>query len=142
MATVQFVCNSDRAKKPTRGTCKSAGHDLYSAVDIVVAPRSHALIPTDICIRLPAGTYGRIAARSGLAVRHAIDVGAGVIDEDYRGPVGVVLFNHGDVEFPVKVGDRIAQIIIQPVVNVTFEPVDTLDTTTRGSSGFGSTGKS
>ncbi|ACD03511.1 dUTPase [Musca domestica salivary gland hypertrophy virus] len=144
MATVEFVCTSRNAIPPKRCTAKSAGYDLHSAVAVVVAPRSHQHIATDICLRLPTGTYGRIAARSGLAFRHAIDVGAGIIDEDYRGPIGVILFNHSDVPFVVNIGDRIAQLIIQTYLSTaTFRQVDSLDDETeRGTAGFGSTGVS
>ena len=80
------------------------------------------------------------APRSGLAWKHSIDVGAGVIDADYRGPVGVILFNHSDTDFEVKVGDRIAQLIIEVIMIPDVAEVDDLDSTARGSGGFGSTG--
>ena len=78
-----------------------------------VAARGKAVIPTDLKVAVPRGTYGRVAPRSGLAAKNFIDVGAGVVDEDYRGPLGVVLFNHAEVPFQVKQGDRIAQVTIQ-----------------------------
>ena len=78
-----------------------------------VAARGKAVIPTDLKVAVPHGTYGRVAPRSGLAAKNFIDVGAGVVDEDYRGPLGVVLFNHAEVPFQVKQGDRIAQVTIQ-----------------------------
>nr|KAJ0205231.1 hypothetical protein LSAT_V11C500238990 [Lactuca sativa] len=78
--------------------------------------------------------------RSGLAWKHSIDVGAGVIDADYRGPVGVILFNHSDNDFEVKTGDRIAQLIIQKIIVPEVMEVDDLDSTVRGAGGFGSTG--
>eukprot|EP00257_Ricinus_communis_P015320 XP_015573206.2 LOW QUALITY PROTEIN: deoxyuridine 5'-triphosphate nucleotidohydrolase [Ricinus communis] len=90
---------SDKAILPTRGSLLSAGYDLSSATDTKVPARGKALIPTDLSIAVPEGTYARIAPRSGLAWKHSIDVGAGVIDADYRGPVGVILFNHSDVDF-------------------------------------------
>ena len=80
------------------------------------------------------------APRSGLAWKHSIDVGAGVIDADYRGPVGVILFNHSDTDFEVKVGDRVAQMIIQQIVMPEVVEVQDLDSTLRGEGGFGSTG--
>lgn len=80
------------------------------------------------------------APRSGLAWKHCIDVGAGVIDADYRGPVGVILFNHSDVDFEVKVGDRIAQLIIEVIMMPDVAEVEDLDATIRGAGGFGSTG--
>ncbi|CAN6287298.1 unnamed protein product [Urochloa humidicola] len=77
---------------------------------MVVPARGKALVPTDLSIAIPEGTYARIAPRSGLALKYSIDVGAGVVDADYCGPLGVILFNHSDADFVVKPGDRIAQI--------------------------------
>lgn len=99
-----------------------------------------ALIPTDISMAIPSGYYGRVAPRSGLAVKHFIDVGAGVIDEDYRGPLGVVLFNHSQNDFAVKKGDRIAQLLLEKIATPDIEVVEDLDETERGAGGFGSTG--
>lgn len=95
---------------------------------------------TDLAVEVPAGCYGRVAPRSGLAAKHHIDVGAGVIDEDYRGNVGVVLFNHGAEPFVVQRGDRIAQLICERCVLPELLEVDSLDETQRGAGGFGSTG--
>ena len=81
-----------------------------------------------------------VAPRSGLAWKHSIDVGAGVIDADYRGSVGVILFNHSDVDFEVKLGDRIAQLIIEKIITPEVMEVEDLDCTERGVGGFGSTG--
>lgn len=131
---------SEKAVLPTRGSSLSAGYDLSSAVDSKVPARGKALIPTDLSIAVPEGTYARIAPRSGLAWKHSIDVGAGVIDADYRGPVGVILFNHSDVDFEVKLGDRIAQLIIEKIVTPEVVEVEDLDSTVRGEGGFGSTG--
>ncbi|KAL0847321.1 hypothetical protein Bca101_020567 [Brassica carinata] len=131
---------SEKAVLPTRGSPLSAGYDLSSAVDSKVPARGKALIPTDLSVAVPEGTYARIAPRSGLAWKHSIDVGAGVIDADYRGPVGVILFNHSDVDFEVKVGDRIAQMIIEKIVTPQVMEVEDLDATVRGEGGFGSTG--
>lgn len=86
------------------------------------------------------GTGGLVAPRSGLAWKHSIDVGAGVIDADYRGPIGVILFNHSDVDFEVKPGDRIAQVIIERIMTPEVVEVLDLDSTVRGDGGFGSTG--
>ncbi|XP_074270577.1 deoxyuridine 5'-triphosphate nucleotidohydrolase-like [Silene latifolia] len=131
---------SDKAVIPSRGSHLAAGYDLSSAVEIKVLARGKALVATDLSIAIPQGTYARIAPRSGLAWKHSIDVGAGVIDADYRGPVGVILFNHSDVEFEVKVGDRIAQLIIQKIITPDVFEVEDLDSTVRGAGGFGSTG--
>ncbi|XP_055814953.1 deoxyuridine 5'-triphosphate nucleotidohydrolase-like [Solanum dulcamara] len=131
---------SDNAVLPSRGSPLSAGYDLSSATETKVPARGKALVPTDLSIAVPEGTYARIAPRSGLTWKHSIDVGAGVIDADYRGPVGVILFNHSDVDFKVKIGDRIAQLIIEKIIVPEVEEVDDLDSTVRGSEGFGSTG--
>ncbi|CAA3024773.1 deoxyuridine 5 -triphosphate nucleotidohydrolase [Olea europaea subsp. europaea] len=132
--------HSEKAILPSRASPLSAGYDLSSATETKVPARGKALIPTDLSIAIPEGTYARIAPRSGLAWKHSIDVGAGVIDADYRGPVGVILFNHSDVDFEVKAGDRIAQLIIEKILTPEVTEVDDLDSTIRGSGGFGSTG--
>ncbi|KAK4796646.1 hypothetical protein SAY86_028972 [Trapa natans] len=131
---------SEKAILPSRGSPLSAGYDLSSACEGKVPARGKALINTDLSIAVPPGTYARIAPRSGLAWKHSIDVGAGVIDADYRGPVGVILFNHSDVDFEVKAGDRIAQLIIEKIVTPDVVEVGSLDSTERGEGGFGSTG--
>lgn len=131
---------SEKAVLPSRGSPLSAGYDLSSAEETKVPARGKALVPTDLSIAVPEGTYARIAPRSGLTWKHSIDVGAGVIDADYRGPVGVILFNHSDTEFEIKAGDRIAQLIIEKIVTPQVTEVDDLDSTTRGAGGFGSTG--
>lgn len=131
---------SDKGKAPERATELAAGYDLFSSSDIVVPAHGKALVPTDISIAVPVGTYGRVAPRSGLAHKHFINVGAGVIDADYRGPLGVILINHSSVDFPVKIGDRIAQLILEVIRTPSVVVVDTLDDTQRGSGGFGSTG--
>ncbi|XP_059769332.1 deoxyuridine 5'-triphosphate nucleotidohydrolase, mitochondrial isoform X2 [Balaenoptera ricei] len=137
---LRFVRLSEHATAPTRGSERAAGYDLYSAYDYTVPPMEKALVKTDIQIALPSGCYGRVAPRSGLAAKHFIDVGAGVIDEDYRGNVGVVLFNFGKEKFEVKKGDRIAQLICERIFYPEIEEVQVLDDTERGSGGFGSTG--
>ncbi|XP_021117124.1 deoxyuridine 5'-triphosphate nucleotidohydrolase, mitochondrial isoform X1 [Heterocephalus glaber] len=138
---LRFVRLSEHATAPTRGSARAAGYDLYSAYDYIIPPMEKALVKTDIQIALPSGCYGRVAPRSGLAAKHFIDVGAGVIDEDYRGNVGVVLFNFGKEKFEVKKGDRIAQLICERIYYPEIEEVQELDDTERGSGGFGSTGK-
>lgn len=141
MADLRFYKLTEKASTPTRGSDKAAGYDLYSAYDHVIPAHGQAVIPTDLQIALPDGCYGRVAPRSGLAVRHLIHVGAGVIDQDYRGNVGVVLLNFGNEEFVVKKGDRIAQLILERIFNLPWlESTLPLDNTARGLSGFGSTG--
>nr|XP_044988826.1 deoxyuridine 5'-triphosphate nucleotidohydrolase, mitochondrial-like [Jaculus jaculus] len=138
---LRFVGLSEHATAPTRGSARAAGCDLYSAYDYTVPPMEKAIVKTDIQIAVPPGCYGRVAPRSGLAVKHFIDVGAGVIDEDYRGNVGVVLFNFGKEKFEVKQGDRIAQLICERIFYPEIEEVQVLNDTERGLGGFGSTGK-
>ena len=125
---------------PTRGTDGSAGYDLYALEDAVINCFQFILVSTGVSMAIPAGHYGRIAPRSGLAVKHGVMVGAGVIDSDYRGEIKVALATlNGVYEF--KKGDRIAQVIIEPVVTPELVQVDSLDDSERGDSGFGSTGK-
>ncbi|KAA1466084.1 dUTP diphosphatase [Dentipellis sp. KUC8613] len=131
---------SDKAKLPTRGSPLAAGYDLYSAEKKVIPARGKALVDTQISIAVPAGTYGRVAPRSGLASKFMIDTGAGVIDADYRGVVFVLLFNFSDQDFTVEEGDRIAQLIIEKIETPAVLEVEDLDATLRGAGGFGSTG--
>lgn len=132
---------SPNATLPHRATPRSAGYDLFASAPMLIPSRGKALVPTDISISIPQGTYARIAPRSGLAHKHFIDVGAGVIDEDYRGSVGVILFNFGDQAFEVQQGDRIAQLILERIeADAVVEEVQELDDTVRGEGGFGSTG--
>lgn len=131
---------SDVATIPSKGSPYAAGYDLSSAVNSIIPARGRAVIPTDIAIAIPYGTYARVAARSGLAVKKGIDTGAGVIDYDYRGNVGVVLFNHTDEDFVVSVGDRVAQLVLERICNAETVVCSELPTTERGQKGFGSTG--
>ncbi|KAK4659515.1 Deoxyuridine 5'-triphosphate nucleotidohydrolase [Podospora pseudocomata] len=131
---------SSTARLPTRGSAFAAGYDLYASKDTTIPARGKALVDTDISIAVPANTYGRIAPRSGLAAKHFIDTGAGVIDADYRGPVKVLLFNHADSDFEVKEGDRIAQLIVERIFTPEVVEVQELEESVRGAGGFGSTG--
>ncbi|XP_011186215.2 deoxyuridine 5'-triphosphate nucleotidohydrolase isoform X1 [Zeugodacus cucurbitae] len=137
---LRFAKLTEHARVPVRVSPRSAGLDLQSAYEVKVPARGKALVKTDLQVQLPEGSYGRIAPRSGLAVKNFIDVGAGVVDEDYRGNLGVVLFNHSDEDFEVKPGDRIAQFICERIFYPEVEEVDKLDETERGAGGFGSTG--
>jgi dUTP pyrophosphatase len=130
---------SDAARVPARATAFAAGYDLCSAVDIVVPATGRVLVATQIAIAVPSGHYARIAPRSGLALK-GVDVAAGVVDEDYRGEVKVLLCNVGATDFAVACGDRIAQLILERISTPPVEVVDTLEDTARGSGGFGSTG--
>ena len=131
---------SNNATLPKRSSSGAAGYDLASAENVIVPAGNRKVVKTDVSIACPPGTYGRVAPRSGLAVKHFINVGAGVIDEDYRGNIGVVLFNHSDKDFEVKCGDRIAQLIIEVIVTPDVIETDILPDTIRGSNGYGSTG--
>ena len=136
---LRFKKLSEKAMIPTRGSPQSAGLDLYSAEDCLVPARGRSLIKTDLQVALPNGCYGRVAPRSGLALKHAIDVGAGVIDQDYRGNLGIILFNFSDEDFQVKSGDRIAQLICERIFIPKLLECESLEKTTRGQCGFGST---
>ena len=132
---------SDNAKIPTQGTKLAAGYDLYAAEDVTIDCGTRKLVKTNISMAITTGYYGRIAPRSGLAYKNGIDVLAGVIDSDYRGDIGVILYNTDkDIDFIVKKGDRIAQIIFEACYSINFNETDTLDNTVREDGGFGFTG--
>ncbi|CAD7975342.1 unnamed protein product [Amoebophrya sp. A25] len=133
---------SEHASIPAKGTPDSAGFDLVSAYDYEIPPQGKCIAKTDIAVKFPDGVYGRVAPRSGLAAKKHIDVGAGVIDADYRGNVGVVLFNHAQETFKIEKGDRIAQLILERYLNTEVKEVESLEETARGEGGFGSTGGS
>lgn len=137
---LRYMRLSYNAIPPFRASPEAAGYDLFSAYDVVVPPHGRALVKTDLAFRFPRGCYGRVAARSGLACKFKIDVGAGVIDPDYRGNVGVLVLNFSDHEFNISKGDRIAQLILEKITTPPLECVDQLDATVRGEDGFGSTG--
>ncbi|KAM7224273.1 putative deoxyuridine 5-triphosphate nucleotidohydrolase [Rhypophila decipiens] len=131
---------TDKARIPTRGSADAAGYDLSAAHETTIPARGRGLVDTDLKISVPAGAYGRIAPRSGLAVKNGIQTGAGVIDADYRGPVKVLLFNHSDEDFQVTEGQRIAQLILERIYNPEVVVVEKLEESVRGAGGFGSTG--
>merc|ERR1711971_438921 len=134
--------NRPEAVMPVKGSEYAAGFDLAAAEAVVVPPHGKAIVKTGLSVATPPRTYARLAPRSGLAAKKMMHVGAGVVDEDYRGEVGVVLFNHGPEPFEVKPTDRIAQLILEKIVMVPCEKADSLDATARGAGGFGSTGVS
>lgn len=131
---------SENAVLPVRASAGAAGYDLFAAEDQIINPASRRVIKTDISIAVPPMHYGRIAPRSGLSFKNGIDIGAGVIDEDYTGPVGVLMVNNGTVPFEVKKGNRIAQLLLERVSQPEVEEVEELPRTERGAKGFGSTG--
>lgn len=131
---------SDTAIIPKRGSTYAAGLDLYTPTSGVVQPGKRLLVNLDIAIELPRGTFGHILPRSGLALKNGIHIGAGVIDEDYRGNVGVLLFNLGEEPYVFNAGDRIAQLVVKPYVLASVSEKE-LSESQRGSDGFGSSGK-
>jgi dUTP pyrophosphatase len=117
-----------------------AGMDLRAAETIIIGAGAHAVVGTGLRLAIPPGFVGLIWPRSGLAAKHAVDTLAGVIDSSYRGTIGVVLINHGRDVVAINHGDRIAQLLIQPIVQAELVPVASLDDTDRGAGSFGSTG--
>ena len=131
---------SSGAMAPTRGSAGAAGYDLYANEDVTIGEGEFTPVNTGVSVAIPPGYYGRIAPRSGLAAKYGIIIGGGVIDEDYRGELKVLmscLFGMYDV----LRGDRIAQLILEKITTPELEIVTSLDDTVRGSDGFGSTGK-
>ena len=132
---------------PDYQSALAAGLDLLAAVaqdaPLVLAPGEYALIPTGLTIALPAGFEAQVRPRSGLAAKHGVTVlnAPGTVDADYRGEIGVLLINHGDKPFPVRRGERIAQMVIASVCRAELVAVSSLSSTERGNDGFGSTGR-
>lgn len=129
---------------PSYSTPQSAGMDLVAALDapLTLAPGERALVPTGLTMAIPTGYEAQIRPRSGLAAKHGITVlnTPGTIDADYRGEIRIILINLGSDPFTLRRGERVAQMIIAPVSQGALMEVNTLDTTSRGSGGFGSTG--
>lgn len=134
---------------PRKGTSLSAGFDLKSSENCIVPARSHKAIKTGIIVTLPSNSYGRIASRSGLSFKHGIEVGAGVIDEDYTKEIMVILHNHSDNDYMVNKNDRIAQLIVENVIKPNILIDDGIEIYSLKNTyfknirtgGFGSTGK-
>jgi len=137
---MQVKLLTSTAVMPVRGSASAAGFDIAASEGTVVKARGQTIVKTGLSIAIPENTYARLAPRSGLAVKKSINVGAGVVDYDYRGEVRVVLCNHGDEDFTVSAGDRIAQLILERIVMAPCEEVSSLSATDRGEGGFGSTG--
>ncbi|XBW34554.1 hypothetical protein QEN19_000116 [Hanseniaspora menglaensis] len=139
---LKIQLRSAAAKVPTKGSVTAAGYDLYASQATTIKARGQGLVSTDVSFTVPVGTYGRIAPRSGLAVKNGISTGAGVVDRDYTGEVKVVLFNHSENDFEVKLGERVAQLILERIVeDAEIVVVESLEESARGAGGFGSTGK-
>jgi len=145
---IRPVRKGEYFKLPTKNF-GDAGYDLYSAADVVVEPHGKALVKTNIAIQIPfidgvnrPQYYLRIAPRSSVAWKMHTDIGAGVIDTSYRGEIGVIIFNHGSTPVEFKIGDRVAQFIIEKYYEANMCAVDEFsDDTDRGAGGFGSTGR-
>jgi len=127
---------------PDYATEGAAGMDVLAAEDVALAPGERWPVATGLCVAIPPGYEIQVRPRSGLALRHGISVPntPGTIDSDYRGELKVILINHGSEAYRVRRGDRIAQLVLSPVVRATWLKVDELDQTGRGEGGFGSTG--
>jgi dUTP pyrophosphatase len=144
---VQRLPTASGLPLPASASPGSAGLDLRAALpedtgEIVLRPGERALIPTGLVLEIPQGWEGQVRPRSGLALRHGIGIlnSPGTIDSDYRGEVGVILINLGESPFPVRRGDRIAQLVFARVEPIEWEESDSLVETGRGAGGFGSTG--
>lgn len=153
MVTIKFTWTDEADKSlglPSYETKGAAGADLRAnlgssdAAPVTLAPGERALIPTGLRMEIPLGYEVQIRPRSGLALKHGITLpnSPGTIDSDYRGPLGVIVLNAGREDFQISHGDRIAQMIVAPVVQAEFQLADSLDETDRGAGGFGSTGVS
>lgn len=145
METVRVKILRKGAKLPTYGTAEAAGADLYACLEaaVIMDPGETAFIPTGIAMEVPKHCAGLVYARSGLACKRGLAPAnkVGVIDSDYRGEICVVLHNHGKVAQTIENGDRIAQLVITPVLQPIYEMAEELDDTQRSGGGFGSTGK-
>ncbi len=143
MIQIELKPLNDRARIPRRMTRHAAGYDIYASIekDITINPGEVKLVPTGIAIGIPEGYEAQIRPRSGLALKHGVGVlnSPGTIDSDYRGEIGVILFNFGTEPFAVKPDTRIAQMIISRAETVDFFIVDELSDTERGAGGFGHT---
>lgn len=127
---------------PAYATAGAAGMDVLSAEDVTIAPGARHAVATGLALAIPAGYEIQVRPRSGLALKHGITVPntPGTIDADYRGELKVILINHGTEPFAIARGDRVAQLVLAPVVQAAWQEVGSLDATERGAGGFGSTG--
>ena len=145
MSTIRVKKLHENAILPTYGSTEAAGADLYACLEeeITVKPGETVWIPTGLSMEIPKGCAGLVYARSGLACKKGLAPAnkVGVIDSDYRGPVTVVLHNHGTQVQTIAHGERIAQMVITPILTPAYELAEELSDTGRGQGGFGSTGK-
>ena len=145
MEAIRLKIVRQGAKLPTYGTAEAAGADLYACLEapVTIEPGKTAFVPTGIALEVPRHCAGLVYARSGLACKRGLAPAnkVGVIDSDYRGEIFVVLYNHGEVSQTIENGERIAQLVITPVLQPAYEQVEELSDTVRNEGGFGSTGK-
>ena len=139
MNSLEFQSLDDRATLPTRGSAAAAGLDLYSIEELKLEPGERTLARTGLSVAIPEGFYGRVAPRSGLAVKHGLDVMAGVIDADYRGELQCLIVNSGSSQVSLPAGSKICQLIIEQIITPEAVWSDQLNATARGAGGFGST---
>lgn len=130
---------NEKAKAPKQGTPGSAGLDLYATDHAIISPGAHVKIPTGVAVQIPGDHAGFIWPRSGLATKHGFDLLAGLVDSDYRGEIHVCGINHGDQAIEIHPGDRIAQLVVGPVMTL-IEVCENLDDPKTRAGGFGSTG--
>ena len=137
---LRFKQLDSRAVLPKRGSALAAGLDVCSLEDLRIEPKQRVMARTGLAVAIPAGFYGRIAPRSGLAAKNGLDVLAGVIDSDYRGEVCCLLYNTGDSTITLPGGSKICQLIVEQIITPEAAWANDLDETARGAGGFGSTG--
>lgn len=139
---VQRLPHGEGLPLPAYATAGAAGMDVVSAEDVVIAPGARHPVATGLAMAIPQGFEIQVRPRSGLALKHGITVPntPGTIDSDYRGELKVLLINHGTEPFVIARGDRVAQLVLAPVVQAAWDEVAALDETARGAGGFGSTG--
>jgi len=145
--TVLFKRLSPLAELPTYETAGAAGADVRACLEtvnaqIIIMPGKRALVPTGLACAIPAGFEIQVRPRSGLSLKHGVTVlnAPGTIDSDYRGPLGVILINHGEMPFTIRHGDRVAQFVVARVGQMPMAITEDLDDTARGQGGYGSTG--
>ena len=142
MLQIRFIKLREGAHVPTKAHEDDAGFDLYASEDYLLKAHGFGCVPTAIAIELPAGTEAQVRPRSGLAAKYGVTVlnAPGTIDAGYRGEVKVILINHGESDFSITAGMRIAQMVISPVLPAAFSEVEALEGSERGAGGFGSSG--
>lgn len=139
-SVLSFKRLDPRAILPSRGSEFAAGLDIYTIEDLEILPGDRRLARTGLAVAIPEGYYGRIAPRSGLATKNGLDTLAGVIDADYRGEIGCLLYNAGSEKIHLPMGSTICQLILEKIITPTPVWADEIAETDRGSGGFGSTG--